>query len=106
MVFTVTCILKRVLPGVPVVAQRKPIRLVSMRMWVRSLDSLSGSGIWRCCELWYGPAAAAPIRPLAWELPYAKDVALKSKTNKQTKAVSGHSVLTLDIYLLMFLSSL
>ena len=29
--------------------------------------------------LWHGPAAAAPIRPLAWELPYAAGVALKSK---------------------------
>ena len=32
--------------------------------------------------LW--PAAAASIRPLTWELPYASDVALK-QTNKQTK---------------------
>ena len=29
--------------------------------------------------LWYRPAATAPIRPLAWELPYAADVALKGK---------------------------
>ena len=35
--------------------------------------------------LWFRPAAAAPIRPLAQELSYAKDVALKGKTNKQTK---------------------
>ena len=27
--------------------------------------------------LWYRPAAVAPIRPLAWELLYAKDAALK-----------------------------
>ena len=27
--------------------------------------------------LWYRPAAAAPILPLAWELPYAAGVALK-----------------------------
>ena len=39
-------------PPVPVVAQRKWIRLVSMRIWVWSLASLSGPGIWRCCELW------------------------------------------------------
>ena len=32
--------------------------------------------------LWCRPAAAALIQPLAWELPYAIDVALKSK-NKQ-----------------------
>ena len=29
--------------------------------------------------LWHGPAAVAPIQPLAWELPYVTDVALKSK---------------------------
>ena len=29
--------------------------------------------------LWCRPAAAAPIRPLAWELPYAMGVALKKK---------------------------
>ena len=36
---------------------------------------------------WLKPAATAPIGPLAWEPPYAVDVALKSKTkpNKQTK---------------------
>ena len=27
--------------------------------------------------LWCGPTAIAPIRPLAWELPYATDAALK-----------------------------
>ena len=29
-----------------------------------------------CRELWYRPAAAAPIRPLAWELPYATGEAI------------------------------
>ena len=29
--------------------------------------------------LWCRPAAVAPVGPLAWEPPYAKDVALKSK---------------------------
>ena len=29
--------------------------------------------------LWQRQAAAAPIQPLAWELPYATSVALKSK---------------------------
>ena len=37
--------------GIPIVAQQKRIRLVSMRMWVRSLASLSGSGIQYGCEL-------------------------------------------------------
>ena len=51
----------------------------SMRLWVRSLASLSGSGI-RCWpELWGRPAAVAPIQPLAWELPYTVGVALKEQ---------------------------
>ena len=29
--------------------------------------------------LWPKPAATAPIRPLAWEPPYAEDAALTSK---------------------------
>ena len=33
--------------------------------------------------LWFRPAAAAPIRPLAWELPYLADVALKRKKKKK-----------------------
>ena len=73
-------------------AQWKRIRLVSMRMQVPSLDSLSGLGI-QCCRelcvghrlsldpallwLWGRPGATAPIRPLAWEFPYASGVALK-----------------------------
>ena len=32
--------------------------------------------------LWFRPAAAAQIRPLAWELPYAAGVALKKKRKK------------------------
>ena len=32
--------------------------------------------------LWHRPAAAAPIRPLAGELPYAMDAALKKKKKK------------------------
>ena len=36
--------------------------------------------------LWCRPAAVAPIRPLAWELPYAAGVALKrQKTKKKLK---------------------
>ena len=33
-------------------AQRNQIRLGSMRLWVRSLASLSGLRIRRCHELW------------------------------------------------------
>ena len=38
--------------GVPVMVQWKQIRLGTMRVWVRSLASLSGLKIQRCCELW------------------------------------------------------
>ena len=33
--------------------------------------------------LWHRLAAAAPIRPLAWEFPYATDAARKSKKKKK-----------------------
>ena len=40
--------------------------------------------------LWGRPAATAPIRPLAWEPPYAMGVALKRQTkDKQTKESTG-----------------
>ena len=35
--------------------------------------------------LWHRPAAAAPIRPLAWELPYATSVG--KKTNKRVQYI-------------------
>jgi len=35
--------------------------------------------------LWHRPAVAAPIGPLAWELPYAAGVALKRKKEKERK---------------------
>ena len=38
---------------VPVVAQGKWIQLETMRLWVRSLASLSRLRIWHCHELWY-----------------------------------------------------
>ena len=75
-------------------AQWKQIQLLSVRMWVRSLASLSGSGIWRCHELqcrsqtgldpellwpWCRPAATAPIGPITWEPPYAMGAPLKKK---------------------------
>ena len=36
------------------VAQQKQIQLVAMRRRVPSLASISGVGLWRCCELWCG----------------------------------------------------
>ena len=35
--------------------------------------------------LWCRPAPITPIRPLAWESPYAVGATLKKQTNKQTK---------------------
>ena len=37
--------------------------------------------------LWRRPAATAPIRLLAWEIPYAVDAALKKKKKKKRKKV-------------------
>ena len=34
--------------------------------------------------LWHRPTAAAPIRPLAWELPYASGAAPRRKKRKLT----------------------
>ena len=48
---------------VPTVAQRGKNLTVSVRMWVRSLASLSWLRIWRCLELWCRPAAAALHQP-------------------------------------------
>ena len=44
--------------------------------------------------LWYRPVAAAPIRSLAWEPPYAASAALKSNNNnnnnkKKIKIIPG-----------------
>ena len=39
--------------------------------------------------LWYRPAAAAPIRPLAWEPPYAMGAAIKRKKKKKKKKKKG-----------------
>ena len=33
--------------------------------------------------LWHRPVAVAPIRPLAWEPPYATGVALKTQKTKK-----------------------
>ena len=35
--------------------------------------------------LWRGPEATATIQPLAWEFPYAADMALKKKKKKKKK---------------------
>ena len=55
-----------------------------MRTWVRSPASLSGLRIQGLLWLWCRMAATAQIPPLAWELPYAVGVALKSKQRNQS----------------------
>ena len=62
-------------------------RLVSMRMWFnpwpRSVGGVGGRRrldlAWLWLWLWHRPVAIGPVRPLAWEPPYALGVALKSK---------------------------
>ena len=67
-------------------AQWKRTSLVSLRIWVTSLASLSGVKDPALLWLWRRPAAAALIQPLTWELPYAADGALKKKKKKKRKA--------------------
>ena len=83
-----------------------------MRVGVQFLASLSELRIQHCQELWCGsqtqmgscvawlwrgPAAVAPIRPLAWEFPCAAAAALKGKKKEKEKkkesdcSGSGHS---------------
>ena len=73
----------------------------AMRIRVWSQASLRGLRIWPCSELWcklqtqgsdpvlqwlwHRLAAAVPIRPLAWKLPYAAGAALKKKEKKKKK---------------------
>ena len=47
-----------------------------LTQWVKYLELL-----W----LWYRPAPAALIQPLAWELPYVTSVALKRKKKEKKK---------------------
>ena len=63
--------------------QQKQIQLATMRMRVRSLASLSGFRIWRCCKLWYRPAAVAPIQPPSLGTYVCRRCSPKKK-NKQT----------------------
>ena len=84
-------------------SQQKRIQLVSMRMQVQSLVSLSGLRIRHCHEcgigrrqgldsellwLWCRPVATAPIPPLAWQLPHATPTALKRKKKTSGQATA------------------
>ena len=72
-------------------------------MQVQSLALLSGlrigvalsCGVGRRCGsdpkllwLWCRPAAIAPIRPLAWESPYAAGVALEKAKKKKKSTIN------------------
>ena len=48
--------------------------------------------LWLWCRL-----AAAPVRPLAWELPYAAQVALKKQKKKKTKPKQNKTLEPLQI---------
>ena len=93
-------------PRVPVVAQGKWTWLVTMRLWVRSLASLSGLRTQCCHELWCSSqtqlrsgmavavtmGAVAPFWPLAWEPPYVTGVPPQKKTSSgpsSTTALPG-----------------
>ena len=79
---------------------------------VRSLALLSGLRIWCCWELWRGlqtrlascvavavaMAAAVPIRPLTWELPYTAGATKKTKERyPYTKSSSKDSLKGLSL---------
>jgi len=70
--------------------------ILGLTQWVKGSSIATSCGISHRCSsdpawlwlwLWCRPAAAAPIRPLAWELPYASGVALKSKLKTKTKNI-------------------
>ena len=88
------CSSKMYMGEVLIMSQRTQIWLVSMRTQVRSLACSVGWGysVAMSCGvsrrpgldlallwLWSRPAAAALLRPLAWEPPYAASVALRQK---------------------------
>ena len=84
-------------------------------MPVPSLASLTGLRIWHCHKLqgrlrmqldptllwlWRRPAAVSLIQPLAWELPCAVSVALKSKKKKKKVDLGSNPILaTLKLYI-------
>ena len=77
--------------GVPIIAQQKQIRLVTMRLCIQSLALLSGLQIQRCHELWCwlqmwlgSVVAVAPIRPLALNLHVCRGCA-HTHTHTDTK---------------------
>ena len=53
--------------------------------------------------LWHKPVATAPIRPLAWEPPYATGAALKKKDKRQKKKKKKEIFMYISVYLSVFL---
>ena len=51
--------------------------------------------------LWHKPVATAPIRPLAWEPPYATGAALKKQDKRQKKKKKERKIY---VYLCIFIS--
>ena len=82
--------------GVPIMAQSKRIWLVSLRMQVQSLASLSRWKILSCRELWCRLAAEALIQPLAWEPPYVQVCPYKKRQKKKKKV--GYKAICNMIY--------
>ena len=95
-------LVKSVRQGVPIVVQQVKNPTLSVRTRVRSLASLSGLRIWRCCQLWrrsqmqlgssvtwlwHMSAAVVWIPPEAWECLHAASVALKRKRSDRERQV-------------------
>ena len=90
-------------------AQRKRIQIGTMRLWVESLALLSGLRIRHCCGCGVEPAATAQIRPLAWEPPYAVEVAPEKAKRQKTKNKNKNKTLyifcpLIELFLFLLLS--
>ena len=53
--------------------------------------------------LWLKLAAAALIRPLAWELPYAAGAVLNKRTNKKTKPKNKKKICGMVLFRLRYI---